>query len=195
MANNYPFPMPQPTAQIIDPVTGNWTQVGYKWSAAMWGRTGGATGSNSSAVLQSANNLSDVTSVPAARANLGLGTAAVHNVGDFLQPGDNLSDINNAATARGNLGLGDAATHPASDFATAAQGAKADTAVQTGTIHGWSAPTGTLTRGAYAAYAGQTMGAAYSQTAAQTNDDALKTLAQTVAALLTDLRTTGIIGT
>jgi hypothetical protein len=61
-------------------------------------------------------NLSDLASAATARTNLGLGTAAVQNVGFFLQTANNLSDLANAATARTNLGLGSAATHPASDF-------------------------------------------------------------------------------
>lgn len=53
---------------------------------------------------------------------------------------------------------------------------------------GWNAPTGTLTRGTYAAYAGQTVSAAYVQAEVQQIDNALKTLSETVAALITDLR-------
>lgn len=43
---------------------------------------------------------------------------------------NNLSDLNNTATARTNLGLGTAATTAATDYATAAQGALADSALQ-----------------------------------------------------------------
>ncbi|MBN8243315.1 hypothetical protein JF546_09860 [Nitratireductor aquimarinus] len=46
----------------------------------------------------------------------------------------NLSDIPDKSAARGNLGLGSAATASVSSFATAAQGGKADTAVQPGNL-------------------------------------------------------------
>ena len=56
--------------------------------------------------------------------------AAKANQADALTKTDNLASLADKPTARTNLGLGDASTHPASDFATAAQGARADTAVQ-----------------------------------------------------------------
>lgn len=49
-------------------------------------------------------NLSDVDDAAQARSNLGLGTAAIANVGAFLAPGNNLNDLNNATTARNNIG-------------------------------------------------------------------------------------------
>lgn len=49
------------------------------------------------------------TDASGTRAALGLGTAAVQNVGAFLQPANNLSDLASATTARTNLGLGTAA--------------------------------------------------------------------------------------
>lgn len=49
--------------------------------------------------------------------------------GDMLKS-ENLSGLSNYTTARSNLGLGTAATATATSFATAAQGAKADTALQ-----------------------------------------------------------------
>ena len=54
--------------------------------------------------------------------------------GGDLYAVNNLSDLDDVATARGNLGLGSAAVMNSSAFATAAQGAKADTAVQPGSL-------------------------------------------------------------
>lgn len=53
--------------------------------------------------LLAANNLSDVASASTSRTNLGLGTAAVQNVGTFAQVANNLSDLASVATARTNL--------------------------------------------------------------------------------------------
>jgi hypothetical protein len=47
---------------------------------------------------------------------------------------NNLSDLTNTSTARTNLGLGTAATTAATDYATAAQGTKADSALQPAAI-------------------------------------------------------------
>ena len=97
------------------------------------------------------NNLGDLTDANAAKANLSLHTVATSgsytnlvntptNVSEFsndagyLAGSNNLSDVNDAAAARSNLGLGSATTMNASDFATAAQGAKADTALQAADI-------------------------------------------------------------
>ena len=49
---------------------------------------------------------------------------------DFLLAANNLSDLSSASTARTNLGLGTAATTASTDYATAAQGALADSALQ-----------------------------------------------------------------
>ena len=59
---------------------------------------------------------------------------------------------------------------------------------------GWGATSGSVSRAAYASYPGQTLGASYSLTAAQTTDNAVAALSQTVAALLSDLTSHGLIG-
>ncbi len=56
--------------------------------------------------LQASNNLSDLQSPATARANLGLGSAALHPIGDFMWPFLNLSDVQDKVAARNNLGLG-----------------------------------------------------------------------------------------
>jgi len=64
---------------------------------------------------------------------------------------------------------------------------------------GWGSPSGTLSRAAYASYAGQTVSNPPTQAQMQALDDAVKALSQRVAALLTDLHAAtsghGLIGT
>lgn len=56
---------------------------------------------------------------------------------------------------------------------------------------GWTASTGTPAKGAYAAYAGQTVSVGYVQAEAQTTDNAVKALAARVIALEAALRANG----
>ena len=64
-----------------------------------------------------ANNLNDLQSIPSARTNLGLGTAAVLNSTDVAQVSNNLSEFTaTASTARTNLGLGTMATATATNY-------------------------------------------------------------------------------
>lgn len=58
------------------------------------------------------------------------------DVSDMLRKSQNLADLPDKAQARFNLGLDSAATHDAADFATAAQGARADSALQSTDIGG-----------------------------------------------------------
>lgn len=57
-----------------------------------------------SVYLTVANNLSDLASASAARANLGLGSIATFASTAFFQVSNNLSEVANAATARTNIG-------------------------------------------------------------------------------------------
>jgi len=60
--------------------------------------------------------------------------AAYASLSGALAVANNLSDLSNVSAARTNLGLGSAATTAASDYATAAQGIKADSALQSYTV-------------------------------------------------------------
>lgn len=57
----------------------------------------------------------------------------------------------------------------------------------------WSAPTGTLSRSAYASYAGQTVSNPPTQAEMQALDDAVKALSRAVVGLITDLRANGAL--
>ena len=113
--------------------------------------------------LSASNNLSDITNQSAARANLGLGSAATNDAEAFLAPnGDgsqiigitasqvagvlaasnNLSDVVSQSAARANLGLGSAATNDAGAFLSVTGG------VVDGVIS-FIAPTGDLPMGVY----------------------------------------------
>ena len=60
--------------------------------------------------------------------------AAYASLSGALIASNNLSDLDNVTAARTNLGLGTAATTASTDYATAAQGALADTALQSYTV-------------------------------------------------------------
>ena len=89
--------------------------------------------------LVASNNLSDVADVPAARSNLGMGTAALQDAAEFATAAQGsaaataLQDASVFATAAQGA-LSDTALQDAAAFATAAQGALADTATQPGDL-------------------------------------------------------------
>lgn len=66
--------------------------------------------------LLAANNLSDLTNLIAARANLGLGSSATRAYTDFLQVANDLNDLHDASAARNNLGLGSSAVRDVTYF-------------------------------------------------------------------------------
>ena len=88
-----------------------------------------ATASAASASAASASASAAATSASEAAAS-----AASIVPANFLAVANDLSDLNSAATARTNLGLGTAATTASTDYATAAQGALADSALQSSDI-------------------------------------------------------------
>jgi hypothetical protein len=84
------------------------------------------------------------TAAQGATADAALAASAVSSYGLTL------IDDADAATARGTLGLGSAATTASSDYATAAQGALADSALQSNsTLNADNMTTGTLSGGTY----------------------------------------------
>lgn len=115
------------TGNIIQSVAGAWSSVtpaNVKTSLALVKADVGLGSVSNALQLIAANNLSDLGSASTARGNLGLGGAAVLNVGTgagtvaagndsritgALQAANNLGDIALASTARANLGLGGAA--------------------------------------------------------------------------------------
>jgi hypothetical protein len=75
----------------------------------------------SSVYLKKSGNLSGLANYATARTNLGLGSAAVQNIGFFAQAANNLGDLSDVALARSNLGLTSTATQPETYFLRAAQ--------------------------------------------------------------------------
>lgn len=92
-----------------------------------------------------------------------------------------------AATTLSKLAVG------ANNARLAADSAQATGLAWIAASTGWGAASGTLSRAAYAAYAGQTVSNPPTQAEVQALDNAVKLLSQTVAALITDLTTQKII--
>lgn len=57
----------------------------------------------------------------------------------------------------------------------------------------WTAATGTISRAAYASYAGQTVTNPPTQAEMQALDDAVKAMSQAVVGLITDLKANGVL--
>jgi hypothetical protein len=149
----------------------------------------GALGTPSSGTLTNASGLPISTGVS------GLGA----NVAAFLATP---SSANLRAALTDETGSGAAVFADSPTLVTPTLGAASATTVSVGgnqvvgaRVTGWGVPSGTLDRTALAAYAGQTVSAGYVQAEAQATDDAVKKVSQELAALITDLRTHGLIGT
>lgn len=116
------------------------------------------------------------TAISSAVSSHASATSGVHGISSF---GATLVDDANAAEARSTLGLGTAATTAASAYATAAQGAKADTAVQPAALSAYLQLTGgTLTGG----LSGTTASFSGKISTTSTATDSLETLGGVTAA-------------
>lgn len=105
----------QASVGVLRFATSSEVEIGASVETAVSPATGNAV------YLKKSGNLSGLGNTATARANLGLGSAAVMNTSAFLQPGNNLSDLSNIATARANLGLTSTAQQPESYFLRAGQ--------------------------------------------------------------------------
>jgi|SRR5579859_604120 len=121
----------------------------------------------SSLALLRAKNLDDIPSPSTARANLGLGSAALNNTGDFLQP--------STAILVTEVDVG----------ANKVVGAR-----QTG----WTAPTGSPSRGTFNASWTQSISNPPTQAEVQALVTQIQVLSTRLAALEVDLTTHGLIG-
>lgn len=95
---------------IVRMATASEVETGTSTDTAVSPATGQAV------YLKKTGNLSGLTNAAAARANLGLGSAATREDAFFLQAANNLSELSNASAARVNLGLGGAAVRADSFF-------------------------------------------------------------------------------
>lgn len=166
VAQNIPqqVAFPSITTPAIDRQSGLLTKVWYMFLETLHTRSGGDIDKVNDAFVGLDGKVNTTTQVIAGDSLTGGGTLDADITLDF-----------DAAAAAGN-GLSGAA---------GVIDALQDT--------GWTASTGTPAKGAYAAYAGQTVSAAYVQAEAQATDDAVKALAARVIALEAALRANGAI--
>jgi len=199
--------LPNASDPLVDKdrrITNTW----YSLMRALWIRTGQSLG----VVTQSAVDAAAAAAAAALIAQLAAQVAQLA-ANASLKKTSNLSDVADTAISRSNLGLGSAATHDTSFFATAAQGAEADTALQRasnlgdvassatsrtnlgmGTQTGWTAPTGTVSRGTFNAAWTQTISNPPTQAEVQAVVTQVQILSTRLAALELDLATVHLIG-
>lgn len=116
----------------IDFTTATFTSVGTLQMSALPTGLDVAAYSNIAAAVSAANATNSATAAAASATSAATSaSSASTTLANVLVKANNLSDLPNAATARTNLGLGTAATTASTAYATAAQGAKADSALQT----------------------------------------------------------------
>lgn len=96
------------------------------------------------------------------------------------------------ATAVADIAAAQAAITTVQDDVTGLQTSILDAVLKDQTT-AWATPSGTFTRTTFAAYAGQTVDAAYTQAEVQTIDDTVKGLSERLAALISDLRGNGVL--
>lgn len=104
-------------------------------SAAASSASAAATSaSNAATSASSAASSASAAATSASDAAASAAAAATFDPALYLTKAGNLSGLASPSTARTNLGLGTAATAASTDFATAAQGTKADSALQPAAI-------------------------------------------------------------
>lgn len=199
--------LPSIDAPFVDLTNGKINSAWFSLLNALWIRTGQALGvvtqsavdaaaaaaasaaeasaaaaqalANAALAALRANNLSDLTNKPQARINLGLGTAAQHDTGDF-------------ATAAQGVEA-DNALQPSTDITVLTVSVGTHQVVEARQT-GWTAPTGTVNRGTFNAGFTQTISNPPTQAEVQALVVQVQVLSTRLAALEEDLTTHGLIG-